>query len=244
MGALSACRSDAGTAAFVDNTRITADQVDATESAIPTEVLTSGQVPLNVARQVVIQDQTFLALMKQYAKDNKLGAPSVTSDELTVAGQSFNLNAAESQTNKWVQLVVNTAVWQNYLLSKTPTRPTTDADYKALYQELVTTGVLKSTVTFAQVQQTLQNEAPGFGNAVDLRAKLDAAAKTYDVSVNPRYLTTCTKAPCAGFEVPLLNIDDQQTQVSFKGVYVQLGGDATPAVLDLPTPAPSAAAAQ
>lgn len=243
VGGLSACRSYAGTAAFIGDTRVSIAQVDSVEASIPAAVIKANNVTTSVGQQVVAQYETFLNLMQKYAKENNLGAPTVPASAVTAEGQQLGLTAAEAQKNGFAQLIAAVTTWESYLVSKTPKRASTQADYQSLYNELVKAGTLPATTSFAQVASTLQTEVPDLGGINDLRDGLNAAAKKYDVTVNPRYLGACSKAPCAGFEIPLLQVNDQTNQIAFAGAYVEMGGDATPAVLDSPTPTPPAAAA-
>ncbi len=244
--ALSACRTDAGSAAFVGPTRITQDQVSSVESQIPAAILqASGGTSDADARQFVLSYQTMLALMKQYAKDNKLGTPSSsdTAQALAAEGQSLGINATDLPKNQFAKLVTDVALWVNYLEAKTPQRAGTDADYRALFNELVMAGTIPAGTTYAQVKPVFQQEAPQLGGILDLQKELNNAAKDYGVSINPRYIPSCSKQNCSGLEFALLRVNDQQNQISFDGAYVKLGGDASPAVLDVPTPVVTQAAA-
>ena len=67
VGALAGCRTDAGTAAYVGNTRITNDQVNAIVDSAP-----QLGADLTGARQEVVNDLVYLAAVQKYATANKI----------------------------------------------------------------------------------------------------------------------------------------------------------------------------
>jgi hypothetical protein len=110
----------------------------------------------------------------------------------------------------------------------------TDAELRAVYDNLVDQGVIKDT-PFNEVKPQIA-AISNLNEAIALKRAFEGTAKKYDVSVNPRYTGTCTKAPCDAIKIPLLPVQLQDgSQVV--AVYIQFDTEPSPAVIDGTPPA-------
>ena len=238
LTALSACRNDSGAAAFVDQTKITSSYVDGVVNSVPAEVLTKLGATKAALQENVAESATFSAVAKQFAKDKGYSTPPTSPSAVTQVAQGYGLPA----NNAFVKLTVEASTWRAYLLSKQPTRAATEAEYQQVFADASKEGVVPAGTTYEAARSELQQIAPDTGTASALRADLAAAIKKYDVSVNPRYTGTCSRSACTGLEFPIQVVQLPNSGGAFYANFVNMGGTANPAVLDLPTPAAAAAA--
>ncbi len=217
--ALSGCRLETGSAAYVGSTRYTNDQV----TRVAKEVSSAKQLdisgPAGVAELFVLRDVSG-RLIKE--KGWTASQPVTTSD---VAG-ALDVPVDSQYASLRAEVETNLAAIKEHV---TPTKPTSD-DLHDLYDRAQLGGLITDPA-----QQTFANVSPQFDSpdlevALAQRAALLDAIKRYDVSVNPRY------APA---EYPLLSF-----QGGVPAVVVALNAKSVnPGVVNLPpTGAPSQAA--
>jgi hypothetical protein len=246
LGGVSACRNDAGAASYVGDTKVTQDYVNNAVNSVGEKKLTAAGLPLPQARTLMAQYATFNDLAAKYAKEKGYDAPPP--DVETVANAAKALDVPES--NLFVQTYAQGTAWTNFLLSKQPNVAATDADYHQVYDELVKIGALPSTTSYESVKSQLAQAVPNASAGVALSNDLNKAAKRYDITINPRYAAPCTQPepaaggmsppPCGGLSFPLGYIQSQSGSIPL--FVVRMGGTATPAVFDIPTPQASATA--
>jgi polyhydroxyalkanoate synthesis regulator phasin len=240
MGLLSACREDAGSAAFVGNTRITEAYVDKVAGAVP---VTPTGISATQARQLAITYTTFNALAAHIAQDEHLARPVPTADQTSTIVTDFSIPAADASSNEFVKVLAQANAWENLLASKAAAAKPTDAELKQVYDNLVAQGVItegESGAAFSDLKSQIAG-LQGLGNAITLQRQLEVAAKKYDLEVNPRYAGECTVAPCSALQIPLLPVQ-LQDGTSKTGLYVRLDGNTDPVVLDKTVPAATPAA--
>jgi hypothetical protein len=240
MGALTACRSEAGTAAFVGNTRITEKYVNSLIASVPPTANLTG----DVATEFAITYATYNAFFAKFAEAK--GYATAKPDPTDLDSLATQLKVPQS--NPLVQAIAQYHAWANLLDSKAPSATLTDADFDQLIIDLQADGnVLQAGQPLPTHAQLLT--IPGINQAVGLQRQLMAFAKTTDVTINPRYEAACTaaqlaKAPCGGVSsIALLQFPLQSGDVA-SAVYLGITpGDKTPPVIDLPTAPASASAA-
>lgn len=235
VGSLTACRTDAGTAAYVSDTRITDEQVNKIVSSIP-----AGLAETSNARLAVVNDLVFNTATAKYAASQGIAKPPITDAARGQVAQNFQIdnNAAnrplidlEAETNEWMAL----------LLAKAPTSAPSDADLMELFNELKAD--FPAGTTFAQAKPTLL-QVPNLPQGLAVRNQLQPAFKTYNISINPRYANNCTKAPCAGPFIPLVQVQGADGN-SIDVVTLPLtGANASPPAVDLPSAVSTASATQ
>jgi hypothetical protein len=241
IGLLSACRMDAGSAAFVGNSRITEAYVDKVASSVPQS---ATSISVNQARDLAVTYTTFNALAEHIAKDKGYARPAPTTEQISTIVTDFNIPVAQSSTNEFVKVLAQANAWENFLAGKAASVTPTDPELKQVYDNLVAQGVITPTdpgSSFSELKSAIAG-LQGIGNAVTLQRQLEVAAKKYDLDINPRYAISCTVAPCSAIQIPLLPVQLQDGSSKI-GLYVRLGGDALPVVLDSPAPAAPATAA-
>lgn len=216
--ALTGCRLETGSAAYVGSTRYTNDQVTRVAKQVDKAQLDiSG--PSGVAALYVLRDVSGRLIKdKGWSTANPVSASDVAGAFQVPADSEYASLRAEVETNL-------NAIKEHV----TPTKPTSD-DLHDLYDRARLGGLITDPT-----QQTFENVSPQFDSpdlevALAQRAVLLDAIKRYDVSVNPRY------APA---EYPLLSF-----QGGVPAVVVALNArSVNPGVVDLPpTGAPNRAA--
>jgi hypothetical protein len=228
VGVLAGCRSESGTAAFVAGTRITDQQVNDGVKTISIPNVGPGPV-----RQTYVADLAFIALAEHYAKDHQIDLPAVTNDELAQEAQSVGVPAAQATTNPVVRALTRSAKDLSTLIDKaTPAKPT-EAQLMEIYNRAKAAGLTKDT--YAQDRPTIA-QIQGLGQAVAVQNELVKAASTYDLEINPRYLPTPVVGKSNnGLEVPILQLQNQQTGAPTTVLGIPLGGPgASPAVIANP----------
>jgi hypothetical protein len=233
LGGLAACRTDAGTAAYVGNTRITDSQVESVVKLVPSNLPDASAV-----RVGVVNDFVFNAVAAKYAASKGISAPAVTDDVRAEAAQALQVSN-DAKHRPLIDLEAQANQWKQALLSTAPNTPPTDADLMTAFNNVK---AAIPGVTFEQLKpQILQLQ--GLSQAVALRNQMASAIKGYDISISPRYANNCVKAPCPGTYVPLLQAQGQAGTLDV--VTLPLTQDnATPAVVDQPAPATQAPAPQ
>lgn len=229
---LAGCQADAGTAAYIGNTRITNAMVDRTADSV-------SNVPgATVAdlRLSTLENLAFIQIAQRYARLKGYPAPAVTADQLDAYGTSLQLSPAEARTNPFVVSTATARAWTSFLLSKTPSVTPTDAELLDIYQRAVAAG-LADPNSFETIKPQIAS-VDGLGAAIALQRDLEAQMRRYGVQTSPRYQIACTKAPCAPIEYPLLLLQTQDGSSSFHAVVLPLSAPvASPAVLDAPVTA-------
>ena len=231
VGGLSACQGQPGAAAFVGNTRISVNDVENSIKGIPPDFLPANLQDqyLTVLRQVAVQDKVTIEVAKRYAAAHGIKAP--VSDP-----QSLSQLAAELKVgpdNRFVQDRVAAQDWGPWLDDHaTPVTPT-DADLRGIYDRAKAAGV--TNLTFDEVKGQI-GQISGLGQALAVQRGLEAAAKSYGVSVSPRYQPSAELGnPVTGLELPLLQIQGSGGPVTV--LAVEFGSSANPAVVTEPSQA-------
>ena len=239
VGALSACRTEAGAASFVGNTKISESFVDNVAASVPA----AAQIPKDQVRALAVDYQTFNVLAAKLAKDKGWGTATASADEVQQFGQQLGLSAGAAQDNAFIQVLTQADAWKSLLASKvTPAKPTPDAE-RQVYDNLVASQAVDPSTPFASVQGQIA-QIQVFPQAMGLQNELEKAAKTYDVSINPRYAQPCTdaskvtSATCSAFEIPLLQIQGQSGQ-AIPALYLRIGENG-PGVIDQVQASPAA----
>lgn len=233
VGGLSACQGQPGAAAFVDGTRITVGDVDNSVKDIPAGaplVKQLGTQYRSILRQVSVQDMVAIELAKRFAAEHGIKPP--VADPQTIAQYAEQLSV--SPDNDFVQNLVTAQAWTNTLDdSATPVTPT-DAELRGIYDRAKAAGITDKP--FEGVKGAIA-QISGLGQAVAVQRELDAAAKKYGLSVNPRYQPSAELGnPVTSLEMPLLQIQGPGG-VPVTVLAVRFGGD-NPAVVSEPsTPA-------
>jgi hypothetical protein len=214
--ALSGCRLETGSAAYVGSTRYTNDQVTRVANKVSNAKQLDISGPSGVAALYVLRDVSG-RLIKE--KGWTTSSPVHASD---VSG-AFDVPADSEYASLRAEVETNLNAIKEHV---TPTKPTSD-DLHDLYDRARLGGLITDPT-----QQTFENVSPQFDSpdletALAQRAALLDAIKRYDVSVNPKY------APA---EYPLLSF-----QGGVPAVVVALNARSiNPGVVDLPqTGAPS-----
>jgi hypothetical protein len=247
MSALTGCRSDAGSAAYVGNTRITGGQVNDVVADIPPAVA-KGATHAEL-ESVILQTIVFNKVAAQFAADKGYGTAKPDQSDVAARAQNFGVSTSAAGSNKFVQLLAESDAWQALLLSKMPAGAATEADYKAVFDELSANNELKPGTTFAAVEPEIKQYAPAnLAQANNLRQQLNAASTGNNVEINPRYQAACTAAPCGGLGISLteLTVTDPQSGQATQQIPIMMptiAEDKSPVVLDLPSASPSPAPA-
>jgi hypothetical protein len=230
LGGLAACRNEAGTAAYVGDTRITYDQVNAVATGAPSA---------GAARQIdcaaPISSLTFIELANDYAAEQHLTLPIPTSADLTSAAQAFGVSADKAQTSQFVKVCATAIEDNNFLLAKVTAVSPTDAELQPGFLSAVAAGIIPDNQFEAYKQQIMQ--VNGVGEAFGLQRALATTAKKNTVVINPRFAPSCSAVPCPGVSFAILRLQTQ-AGAAFDAVTLPLTSPATaPAVVDRPAPA-------
>ena len=236
VGVLAGCRSEPGTAAFIAGTRITDQQINDGVKTISIPNVGPGPV-----RQTYVADLAFIALAEHYAKDHQIDLPAVTNDELSQEAQSVGIPAGEATTNPVVRALTQSAKDLSTLIDKaTPAKPT-EAQLMEIYNRAKAAGL--TTDTYAQDRATIA-QIQGLGQAVAVQNEMAKATSTYGLEISPRYLPTPVSGKADnGLEIPVLQLQNQQTGAPTTVLGIPLGGPgASPAVIANPNAADSGTA--
>ncbi len=228
VGVLAGCRSEPGTAAFIAGTRITDQQINDGVKTISIPNVGPGPV-----RQTYVADLAFIALAEHYAKDHQIKLPAVTNDELSQEAQSVGIPAGEATTNPVVRALTQSAKDLSTLIDKaTPAKPT-EAQLMEIYNRAKAAGL--TTDTYAQDRATIA-QIQGLGQAVAVQNEMAKATSTYGLEISPRYLPTPVSGKADnGLEIPVLQLQNQQTGAPTTVLGIPLGGPgASPAVIANP----------
>jgi hypothetical protein len=216
--ALAGCQTQPGTAGYVGDTRFTDDQVDSASTAIEADFAkTQEPPPIGDVRQFVAESLVFNEVLARYAKEQGVVVPPV---DYTAIAQSYGLPEADP----FVHLAGDQDAIRAALLAKaTPVTPT-DADYRAMYEQLRKFGV---PGTFEEVQANLA-KLDSIPKGIALRTALADASKRYNVGISPRYQPAEARI---AFVLSSTGTGNQSIPV----VVLPLGsGTSMPPVLDLP----------
>jgi hypothetical protein len=236
VGALSACRTDAGTAVFVGNHSISEAQVDKAVADLPAGVIQND----NDARNLMASTAAFNEVAKRLAKDKGYGTATPTSEELTSFGAQYKLTPAQAAKNSFIVTYAQALAWRDLLLSKMPNKAPTEAGLMEAYANLAGAGAITPGTSYATVKPEIAG-IQGIGQAIELQSEMDATAKRYDITVNPRFVPSCSKAPCAGLTFPLLEVSSTDGSQTFEVLFFNMGTSTNPVVLDSPAPPQPAA---
>ena len=233
---LSACRSDAGSAAFVGNTRIT-------DAEVATGVANINYTTLNSrsdAQRVLVVDLVYTQRAEALRRQNHITLPAPPAEALSALVTKYSLPGKKPlpQSNLLVQTEAKASVWTATLVAKaTPVNPT-DAELQPIFERAIVGG-LATPDGFAAFKTNIA-AVPDFTASFGLGQALAKSEAGDNVEINPRYAAVCTAAPCAGFQYPIEQLGDSGGTHRFDAVVLNLGPAlATPAVLDVPTPAAS-----
>lgn len=230
VGVLAGCRSEGGSAAWVGDTQITNDQVNAIAAAVP-----AGYSDLANARYSVVNLLVFNTAVRKYAATTGIAAPAVNDASRASTANNMNTEAQKQvfanqqqvdAARPYLDVRAEAVEWLALLMSKQPGTMPSDADLMRLYNELKAD--FRPGTTFEQAKQALL-QVPNLAQGVALRNSIEPTFKSYDISINPRYANNCAKAPCSGPYVPL---------VQFQGIDVVnlplTSAQPSPPALDLP----------
>jgi hypothetical protein len=234
LTALSACRSEAGSAAYVGNVRISDSYINTTLSGLPGTMSTADKIS---TKQAIVTYKAFDEVAAHYAADKGYGTVTPTREQLDDFAAQVGIDPVKDPNNEVVKIVAQERAWVQFLTSKTPKSAPTEADLQEVYDELVAEKQI-SGQTFAQLKSQIAG-VPGLGAAGVLRRGLEATAKKYHVEINPRYAIPCPQGQttCSDTRVSLLGIPTQQGSVPV--MFASLGTGTDTGVIDLPSAAPT-----
>jgi hypothetical protein len=170
---LTACQVQPGAAAFVGSDRITQSQVETVSKSV------SDLVPTGVREQVV-QLLVVRDLARRVAREQGVATGPVNYREYARYLRQY---VRVSASNAFTRLYAETYTALNKLAaSVTPVAPG-ETEYREIYRTLSTDGLSYSAV------RSLVDATPHVDRTVGLQHALNAAAKKYRVTLNPRYGT-------------------------------------------------------
>jgi len=235
IGALTACQSQPGAAAFVGTSRISESQVSAEipslvndlKRASEQQAASSGQPapPFDSAtalsafcggqagcRQIILEDLVAIDVIKRYLNDHKSDPRfSTNGDPVGQAQQSFQQSVATNKvpsTDVYFRTRLQFQAYLKQLTQNLTPAVATSAELMTMYQQAKAEGL--TTATFEQVKPTLQG-LQGLGQAIAATRLLAGVGKKYGVDVNPRYIPTQVAGePNFGFQIPTYQVSDQQ----------------------------------
>jgi hypothetical protein len=231
--ALAGCRTDAGSAAYVGNTRITTDKVNEIIDSAPH--LSADQ---SGPRKEVVNDLVYRAAVQKYAAANKIKLTAVDDALRAQYAQAYQV-PNDAAHRPFIDLEAQIATWTQDLLKAQPATAPSDAELMRLFNELK---LGEQGYVFDQVKPQLL-QIPNVAQGLTLRTSMESAFKGYDISISPMYTPDCTKAPCPAPSVPLVTIQDPNSGAPLTVITMPLTpGEASPGVLDLPSAPPTAPA--
>jgi hypothetical protein len=231
-GGLSACRTYSGSAAYIGDTRITTTQVDSTIASLPK----GSPVPAAEAQQLTLAYSALNAVAAKVGAQTGVATPKPDATEVSQIASQLKVPA----NNKFVQLIAQGDAWLNALLAKAPKVTPTDADLMLVYNTLIADGTVFQggpTPSFTDIRPQLQ-QIPNLDQGLGLYQQMSAAAKSSDITINPRYAASCTQIPCPSLEIPVFTVQLASGQ-TVTALAVPLDDESHPVALD-PTPTPSA----
>jgi hypothetical protein len=223
-GALSACQNEAGSAAFVGNTRITQQQV--------TDVVNkskAGRTDENT--QTALQSLIFIDLASRYAADHGIAEKPVSDQLVSEVAQFLKVDPSSDLAKDYATAYQ----WSQTLMDAAKPATVTDEQATDIYNRAVAAGALPAG-GLSQNMGAIKGSSQ-VAKSITVRDELSKAAKDYGVSVNPRYAPSCSKTPCDGLFYPVLQIQNQQDGSLVPVVLLTFDdAAASPAVLDSPVP--------
>jgi hypothetical protein len=237
MSVLTACRTNAGAAVLIGNTTISEAQIDKAVAGLPSGVAGTTAD----ARNFLTSIKAFNEVARRLAKDKNYGSVTPTSADITSLGAQLKLDPAASAKNEFVLDYAQAVEWRTLLLSKMPDKAPTEAGLMEAFANLTNQQAFQAGTTYAQAKPTIATQIPGLGQAIELQSELEATAKTYDITVNPRYFPACSHAPCGALSFPVFEFTPPGGSQQFEILFLQMGESASPAVLDSPAPPQPAA---
>lgn len=214
--ALSGCQQQPNLAATVGDMSITNDEVDATVAKIQSSIEATGQeFPPNLVgtiRQRVVLFTVFNELARRYTKEKSISVPT---PDYAGAAQSAGL----PEDNPYARLLADTLNYRDVLIASAKPATPSEADLQAVYTRYAAQSG-ESAVDYATAKPSLAAD-PDVQLGVGLSNDLQAAAKRYGLSVNPRY---------APLELPLTTLGGNGQLVL---VTLPLGGQGGGVVRDL-----------
>lgn len=230
-GAVTACRSDAGAAAWVGGTRISSSQVETIAGAVPNQGADRSS-----ARVTVVTLKVFNTAAAKFAASRHIDAPAVTDAQINQAASAQRVDPADIPARRpWLELVVTTNGWVSALTSSEPAATPTEADYQRLFTELQAD--FQPGTTFSQAKQTFQ-QIPGLAQGIALRNELEPVLKSYHISISPRYANACAAAPCPAPYIPLVQVQGPNGPIDVVNLALT-ERNASPAAIDLPASVPN-----
>jgi hypothetical protein len=211
LAALTGCRLETGSAAYVGGTRFSQAQVDDMLAAYKRDGGALQETDRPQARRSIASEMVFLAVARRYATEKGYDTPAF--DYSSAASQS-SLPASDP----YLRMHVEADAYQQLLLQHSTAVTPTDADFREMYQHLVDGGL---TASYEQIKPELQQIA-GVGQGLGLRNALSAAVRRYGVQLNPVF---------GDIEYPVVRVSGTNGG-SFVLVSVPLGSGAAPAVVD------------
>ena len=191
-------------------------QAQADPSATPSpldEVRGLAKEQVGDVRATVVQLIVFDEVARRYAAGKGLSLPA---QDYKTAAKQFGL----SESNPYIKLAVDADGYRTLLLGKAQPVAPTEADLREAYRKVIASG--GQYPSYEELKPQLQ-AVPELGEGLGLRNEMLAAAATYSVVVNPRYLP---------LEMPLAAVNGGQSQIVL--VSLPLGASAgSPAVRDL-----------
>jgi hypothetical protein len=226
--ALTGCRLEAGSAAFVGDTRYTSDYVNEMALAYVDDLKANGHdtaptaAQLTGLRKEIAADLIFRDVAKEYSDSKNYLAPSFDYDSVT--GQ-FGVKA----NDPYLQLAVQADAYRAALLGRVRAKSLTDDDYKSVYDFLLAEGAVTSDATYASIKASLQDQSmsDAIAKAITLRGELTIAANKYGAEINPGF---------APGSYPLASATSQQGSTIPLVVLTFGSGGNAPAVRDVSTP--------
>jgi hypothetical protein len=212
---LAACRDQPAVAAYVGSSQLSNADVEKMVDEFPTE---QRETDIGFLRQAVVDNFVVREVATRIAHDRGLPAAPVNVD----AYRASAIDRKVDPKGKFVQLVAQAnAALATIRSVGQPTAPT-EADQRAVYQELTAAGILTAGTTFAQIKDQLDSD--DMRAALGLRTVIADGVAKYGVTVNPRYQPL-------GIPVPF-TLDNGQVNTE---VDVPLNtSTASPAVVDAP----------
>ena len=237
LTALSACRNDNGAAAFVDQTKITSSYVDGVVNSVPAEVLTKLGATKAALQENVAESATFSAVAKQFAKEKGYSTPPTSPSAVTQVAQGYGLPA----NNAFVDFTVEASTWRAYLLSKQPQGPpprlSTSRSSRTRARRAWSAG--RDHVRSGPLGAAADRSGRGYRQRAASRpGRGDQEVRRFGQPALHRHVQPQ--------RVHRPGIPDSVVQLpnsggAFYANFVNMGGTANPAVLDLPAPAAAAA---
>jgi hypothetical protein len=190
---LSGCRSQPGVAAYVGNTAYTETQVDKIINEV--QRLSTGNMPEDERQQADLEKQQILSDLGTLRRDvvsalvlHDLGKQLAAERHIDVPPIDYDAFAQQFQTLPGTMLNKVQADWITVATALVPTvepKQPTDADIRAIYNNLRTTNRLPAGATLQQVKEAY--DTTRIRQVIGLRDVMAEAARQRPVTINPRY---------------------------------------------------------